>query len=192
MLPPLVTVQDASQLGYCVSQAQIARASARVRGFTKQQITTGTSTHIVIGSKKYLLPQRPVQSITSVTDDQGFTVPSSAYHLDGQFLHLPVCGTPWIANGPFYGGEKGFFRVTYVHGFTTLPDELVELVCSIAQRLEDAPSGLAKGVRTEQAGGETVTWGADAFSAVTDLTTAEKTVLRRIFPALPRSVDLWQ
>ncbi len=192
MLPPLATPQDASQLGYCVSAAQLARASARVRGYTRQTITAGTSTHIVIGKKKFLLPQRPVNSVTLVEDHYGNDVPASAYHLDGQFLHLPVNGAPWIANGPdYYGCDDGFFKVTYTHGFTTLPDELVEVVCSIASRLENAPDGLSMGARTEQAGGETITWGADAFSAVTDLTKAEKDVLRRIFPQLPRSVSLW-
>lgn len=191
MLPPLATPQDATLFGYCVTAPQLARASARVRGFTKQQISLGTSTHIVIGQRKYLLPQRPVVEITEVKDHADFVLPVSAYHLDGQFLHLPVGGTPWIANGPCYGGTKGAFRVTYDHGFEVLPDELIEVVCSIASRLTEQPEGLAAGARTEQAGGETVTWGTDAFAAVTDLTRAEKDVLRRIFPRLPRTVSLW-
>lgn len=191
MLPPLATPQDASQLGYCVTQAQLARASARVRGYTKQTITTATSTHIVIGQRNYLLPQRPVQEIVEVKDHEGRVLPESAYHLDGQFLHLPVCGTPWIANSPSYEGTNGAFRVTYVHGFVTLPDELIEVVCSIANRLENAPDGLSLGARTEQAGGETITWGADAFGAVTDLTRAEKEILSRIYPRRPRTVNLW-
>lgn len=191
MLPPLATPQDAKLLGYCVDAPQLQRASARIRGYTRQEISAGSSTHIVIGQKRYLLPQRPVKSITSVTDHHGNVLPDSAWHLDGQFLHLPVNGTPWIANGPCWGGEKGAFRVTYDHGFDTLPDELVELVCSVANRIQNAPAGLGLGARTEQAGGETITWGADAFGAVTDLTKAEKTVLDRIFPKYVRSVNLW-
>lgn len=164
ILPPLVSASDFTDYGYDPAAAAKANAaSARVRRFTGQQITPGTSTVTLTGSGPWLMPQRPVVEIVDAS--------AGSWRLDGQWLHAG-CGP---------------VTVTYLHGFDPLPDELVELVCSIASRLHGQSDAMAAGVRTEQAGGESVTWGADAWSGTTGLTRPEMEALRRIFPRYPRT-----
>jgi hypothetical protein len=78
--------------------------------------------------------------------------------------------------------QRGRLTVTYLHGFATVPERLVEIVCSIASRMETEPVGLALGARSEGADGEQTTWGVDAYDAVAGLRQSEKDVLDEIFP----------
>jgi hypothetical protein len=164
-LPPLATTTDLVTYGYdTVADAFLYRASARVRRFTRQRITPGTSVVVLHGQGPWLLPERPVREIVSVLDDNGQAV---EHTLNGPFLSAH-CRTP--------------ITVSYDHGFLDLPDGLVELVCSIASRLAQTPSAVAMGARTEQAGSETVTWGAEAYAGTTGLTAEERNALRALFP----------
>lgn len=173
-LPPLVTAADLTAYGYdTVPDGLLARASARVRRYTRQQITPGTSTVTVTGDGPWLLPQRPVTAVVSVTDADGDAV--SDYELRGQWLHSSVCGP---------------LEVAYEHGYDTLPDDLVELVCAIAARLGEMPGAVGAGARTEQSGGESVTWGVEAYTSASGLTRGEQAALNRIYPNRPRSVRL--
>lgn len=172
-LPPLITADDLIEYGYEAAATKIAAASARVRRFTRQQITAGTSTTTLHGLGPWLLPQRPVIEVTAVVDANGSDVD---HELDGQMLKsATVCGP---------------LTVTWDHGFDPLPDGLIELVCAIAARLAGITTAMAAGVRTEQAGGESVTWGADGWSGTTGLTRPEREALREYFPKLPRTVHL--
>ena len=72
----------------------------------------------------------------------------------------------------------------------TYPEPLVELVCSIAYRLASTPDAVTQGVRNEQAGGEQVTWGADAYAGTSSLTSAEMTALDRMYPRMPHTINL--
>lgn len=58
-------------------------------------------------------------------------------------------------------------------------DWLIELTAGVAQRLAgiDPESALAQGVTSEGAGGETVSYGADAWAGVSGLTRGEEGVL---------------
>ncbi len=171
-LPPLATPADATRYGYeNVSEAMLARASARVRRYTGMQITAGTSTVVLSGPGPWRMPQRPVTGITSVTDEHGNP---TAYKLEGQFLAATRCP----------------LTVTYSHGYEELPDALVELVCAIASRMENMPTSVGAGVQTEQAGSETVTWGSQAFASTSGLLPSEEAALDRMFPTLPRTVWL--
>lgn len=173
ILPPLVTEQDFTDYGYdpaAVSKA--AAASARVRRFLGQQVTPGTSTVTVPGTGPWLLPQRPVTAVTSVVDGNGAAV---TWSLNGSWLHSTACGP---------------LAVTYAHGFNQLPDELVELVCAICVRLAAIPDAMAAGVRSEQAGGESVTWGADGWAGTTGLTRPEMEALRKLYPVYPKTTIL--
>lgn len=170
ILPNLVTTQDFTDYGYDpAAAAKAASASARVRRFLRpQQITAGTSTTTVTGDGPWLLPQRPVREVTSVTDANDSDI---TYTMDGPWLSSDSCA-PLI--------------VAYDHGFETLPDTLVELVCAIAVRLAAIPTAMAVGARTEQAGGESITWGADGWAGTTGLTRPEMEALRKIYPVYPR------
>lgn len=170
VLPDLVTTQDFTDYGYDPAAAvKAAAASARVRRFLRpQHITAETSTITLTKDGPWLLPQRPVRAVTSVTID-GAEV---AYELDGSWLSSEYCAP---------------LTVVYDHGFTVLPDDLVELMCAICVRLAAIPTAMAAGARSEQAGGESITWGADGWAGTTGLTRPEMEALRKIYPVYPRT-----
>lgn len=174
-LPPLATAEDLAEYGYPAdAENLLARASARVRRYTGQLITAGTST-VELPGRPYRLLQAPVTAVTSVA-----AVP------DGNALsyRLGAAGVLYV-----YGCD-GPITVEYDHGYEILPDGLIELVCSIAARLASTPEGMLAGARTEQAGGESITWGTDAYSGATGLTSTEKAELDRLFPKLPFTIWL--
>lgn len=172
-LANLAAQADATAYGYgTIASAMFARASARVRGYTGQTISAATQT-ITGRGPVILLPERPVNTITSVTDvsDTANTalLTSDEYTVrSGGVLEVPG-----------YGGN---LRVVYTAGWATLPDELIELVCGVAARLSEVNLDVAVGVQQETGGSESVTYGFDSFNAISELTTGEKRVLDRIFP----------
>lgn len=174
MLPSLCTVAEAAELGYTVSAPDLARASARMRGYSGQTITDSSST-ISARAGAIVLPQQPARAVTAITrGDETIT----DFELAGQILNIGHCRI----------GEP--VTVTYTHGFLTVPDELKDLCASIAARLAALPTGAAAGVQSESGGNESVTYGFDAFRGVADLVTAEKDRLARFFPPLPGVIAL--
>lgn len=174
MLANLADQTDATAYGYgTIPAAMFARASARVRGYVRQQITAGTST-ITVRGPVVLLPERPVNSVTAIVDT--FTDPDEPYTLEADEWHLRVGG---LLETPNFGGN---LEVTYTHGFTDVPDELIELVCGVAARLDGVNPAAASGVQQETGGSESVTFGFDSYNAISELSTGEKRVLDRLFP----------
>lgn len=172
---------DATAFGYgTIATAYFARASARVRGYVRQQITAGTST-ITVRGPIVVLPERPVTAITSVKDISDL---DDEYTLEDDEWVLRSGG---VLETPNFGGN---LEVTYSHGFATVSDELKEVVCGIASRLSTIPSAASTGVQQESAGSESVTFGFDSYKAIADLTAGEKAVLDRLFPKLPNVVVL--
>lgn len=168
----LASSADLIAFGYPATAAtQLVRASVRVRAYAKQDIAAGTST--VDTRFPFLLPQRPVTAITSVVvvsdDGSVATLGTTDYHLEGQKL---ICD----------GYRDQLLRITYAHGFATIPDELKEVVCAVANRLASAPAGLMSGIQSESADGESISYGSDAFGGVAELTSGEKRVIDRLFP----------
>jgi hypothetical protein len=100
------------------------------------------------------------------------------YTLDGAYLAMDP--------------RHGKVDVTYTHGFLNVPAEIAELVCAVAYRMSTIPAGLRKGIQSEGADGQQVTWGSSAYAGVADLTPDEKGVIDRFFPARKtgRSVDI--
>lgn len=73
--------------------------------------------------------------------------------------------------------------------------ELREHMCAIAARMAATSSSADKGdllagVRSQASGTESVTWGAEAYAGVSDLTTGEKSRLDEMFPVLPRTASV--
>lgn len=173
MLPTLASTADAAMFGATVSPEVLARASVRVRAYTGQQISSGSSTVTLRGSVARL-PQRPVRSVTSVVDEDGQTIPTSDWTLlAGGLLEVPT---------------TGLVTVTYDHGFLVVPDEVIELVVTIAARLSATDPSLAGGVTQEQSGSASQTFGVDAWRGLSSLTAEEKRALDRLFPRLPHTV----
>jgi hypothetical protein len=173
-LANLATQADATAYGYgTIAAAMFARASARVRGYIRQDITAGTST-ITVRGPVVLLPQRPVTEVTSIVDND--TDPDNPYTLEADEWRLRNGG---FLETPKFGGN---LEVTYSHGYATLPDELIELVCGVAARLSEVNPAAAAGVQQETGGSESVTYGFDSYNAISELSTGEKRVLDRLFP----------
>lgn len=180
-LTNLANQADATAFGYgTITGGYFARASARIRGYTRQTITAGTST-ILARAPIVQLPERPVTSVTSVTD---VSDANSTYLLSENEYTLRAGG---VLEVPNYGGN---LEIVYEHGFATLPDELLELVCQVASRMSATPDAVASGAVQETGGSESVSYGLAAFNATSDLTDGEKRVLDRIFPKLAGVVVL--
>lgn len=179
MLPPLVSVEEATQLGFDLTETALTRASIRIRGYLRQMITVDTST-IVARGPIFRLPERPVQEVHSVTSadhDDNRDVP---YRLDGSLIRVDTLGR---------------VQVVYTHGYAKLPDELVELTCQAAERIEAAtnsPTGrdVAAGIRSESVGPYSIGFGWDAYKAQSGLAAGEKETLRRYFPNLPNPITV--
>ena len=175
MLSPLATVADAAAFGLTVAEASLLRASTRVRGYVDQQITFGTST-VVLPESNRRLPQRPVIAVTSVVDEDGVTLTD---------------GTDWeLVGDRIETGARGRLTVTYSHGLIDLPDELIELVCTVAARIGNMPAELQTGVQQQGAGPFQTTYGFDSHKAASGLTQGEKDVLNRLWPRLPRTLTM--
>jgi len=176
-MPALSALADqtaATSYGYgTIASGMFARASARVRGYTRQTISAATST-ITARGPVVVLPQLPVNTISSVTDVSDPDVPVALTNDD---WHLRAGG---VLEVPAYGGN---LEIVYTHGWATLPDELIELVCAVASRMANSSAAAASGVQQETGGSESVTFGFDSYNAIAELTTGEKRMLDRIFPS---------
>lgn len=167
LLPSLATTFDAEAFGLTVSSEALLRASTRVRSFTGQQISAGSST-VTLRGPVSRLPQRPVVSVTSVVDSEDVAV---EYTMNGSQITAE---------------STDVLTVMYEHGYADgeVPDAVVEAVCTIAARLEGASAALTQGVTQEQSGSASQTFGMDAFRAVSGLTSEEKVILKGLFPRL--------
>ena len=175
MLPALASPGDALAFGLTVTYEALMRASARIRGHVRQQITYGTST-VALPESSRRLPERPVLSVESVLDADGVAL---------------VEGTDWeLVGDRIESSRRGRLTVTYVHGMTDLPDDLVEVVCSAAYRLDSIPAALVAGTQQEGTGPWQHTYGFDSHKGTSGLTAGEKEVLARYWPRLPRTIPL--
>ena len=65
-------------------------------------------------------------------------------------------------------------------------DSLIEIVCSVAARIQsDIGTTRDTAIASESSDGVSVTFGFDAYQAVSDLASAEMRRIDRIFPRLP-------
>ena len=173
---------DATGYGYgTIAAGYFARASARVRSFAKSRgVSLDPNTYTVtMRGPSGRLPNRPVRSITSVSDVE---IPSDPVALDSDLWTLRTGG---VLEVPLYGGN---LSVVYAGGYLTVPDEVVELVCAIASRMANTAAAASTGVQQETGGSESVTFGFDSYSGISDLTTGEIRSLGRMFPLLPSLV----
>jgi hypothetical protein len=177
---PLATQADAVRLGYTLAAGRememLARASARIRRVAGQQISSTTSTvRYTVENGMVTLLSPPVTAVTSVVklaEDGGATL--TGWRWDGG---TRVHCIPWC----------GQVNITYTHGLVTSPDELVDLVCSVASRLGAASdgSGMEAGVRSESIDDYSVTYAAEALTMASDLLEGEKEALRQILGSPP-------
>lgn len=187
MLPLVVDTDVTSRLGRSLSGSEglrlpglIADASAKVRNFTGQEITQRESTdriRVTARDGHIRLPQYPVSAVASVT-----SVESSAgipFFWDG--ISLWGWGRYPQSNieAPFYNRSRRHgivVDVTYTHGYDTVPDDIVGVVCNIVTRAIGAVPDQS-GITNESFEGYSYTLGAAAAAGGLGLLPAEREIL---------------
>lgn len=165
----LATPEDCIRFGKgTVSEGSLRTASARARNFTGQHISTKLQT-VIAGGTRIKLPGRPVRSVTSVTDPRGN--PLTHRLQPGGVLLMD-----WL---PSFGDVA---TITYTSGWDVVPDRIVEIICTIAARIEEVSPALSGGLQQATVGSETQGFGWDSFKGVGDLVSSEKDALARLFP----------
>jgi hypothetical protein len=205
-LPPLANFANAQNLGYdCGSDDQadimLRRASVRIRSYTRQIITRVTddvrtqrpSGGIVV------LTQRPADKPTLVQVDDGFghvvTIP--VYDWNGRkirCLHvLPQSAVNALllryALPPGYWSSWAYAClctarqafITYSHGFTVVPDDVLAITCSVAERIANTTPGAEYGMRSMSLGDYGETYNADSLATAGGLLPGERRTLDEIF-----------
>lgn len=124
---------------YARADALLKDASASVRRYTGQDFTeTDSTVTLKVRNGRVRLPQRPVTAVASVLDANGNTV-----------NHTWLDGDEWVTVGSnvfdswaFEPWRNGYSKVTvtYTHGYETIPDEIIGVVCQIAARAYGRPA----------------------------------------------------
>jgi hypothetical protein len=166
MAPPLATIEDLEALlGRDLTAAEAARAPAllasaseRVRAFTGQSFDPVVDDVVVLRPVGTLLrlPQRPVTAVTAVVAIGGQPtlpdVPLSGWTWDGADL-VDIGGLDRVVvNLPewwYDSGGPNTYRVTYSHGYATIPAFIVDLVAGMVLRTLTAPS-MVEGLVSDQ------------------------------------------
>jgi hypothetical protein len=158
----------AARLGRDLTQAELLRlpallqdASAKVRNYTGRTFTQAeTTVRLRVNNGRVKLPQRPVVSITSVkmlNRDGTVGTTLAGWFWDG-LAEIATASPSQIANGPWFPNDRyRIVEVTYTHGYSTVPADVLAVVCSIATRAlgrkpEDA------GLTSESIGGGDYTY----------------------------------
>lgn len=141
-------------------EALLADASALVRSYTGQSFTLVEDDEVVLPAigGAITLPQRPVIEVTRVVAIGGsealpdFTLVDWLYdEVDTIRIGEGAC----IINLPQAWwddeGYPGTYRVTYSHGYASVPADVLSVVCGMALRPLTAPT-LAGGVVSETVG----------------------------------------
>lgn len=205
-MTPLATITDLQgRLGRTLAGDELTRAnlllidaSAKVRGYTRQQITQSTSTDLcrlyggtmtddsnLSGEDTFTetlwypavvrLPQRPVTAVTAVVDLDGNAL---AFRWDGGQL-IGTMGAP--------------VKVTYEHGWAVgdpVYDTVTAVVCSIVGRaLGRSPED--GGIQQESIAGYAYTVGAVGAAGALGLLPDEKETLSEIRGRRARAIGLY-
>jgi hypothetical protein len=175
----LAAQADATAYGYgTIAAGYFARASARVRLFaTSRGYSLDDGTFTVVGrGPSVQLPNRPVLTITSVTDVED-TSNTTLLTTDEWVLR-----SGGVLEAPAYSGN---LSIVYTAGTATLSDGMVEFVCAVASRMANTLAAVGSGAQQETGGSESVTYGFDSYSGISDLTKGELASLSRMFPPTP-------
>lgn len=152
-LPPLATAADLAAAGATGTdealEMALRRASARVRRYTRQDITfvSGETLDLPGGERVLRLPQYPlvvdganpltVVELADFSSIEWTALENRDYTRLGNEL---IRGYPWQAPTRLMGWPwnraQGIWapkvRVTYSHGYTDIPDDIVDVVVDLA------------------------------------------------------------
>lgn len=204
-LPPLVTVNDVTERlpsGITIEDGRVAAlirdASASVRRFAKQDFTLGTTTQDIrpIGYR-LKLPQRPVLDVISIQlklpgSQTGVYTAIPAWYWDGSDEVWLVDGSTIVNLAEEVISALKWMtpvcRVTWQHGYTVIPDDIIGVVCSMITRVVTAP-GLG-GVISETVGEYSYRLSDAAAQGPMTLTDSEKAILREYQPKGTKTIEL--
>lgn len=140
--------------------AYLADASAKIRRYTRQDFTTGSSTVILrpVGTK-IRLPQIPVTSITSVKalliNSLRIVLPEGLWVFDGIDQIDVSSSYDFIINLPDLEWAGTYapdtYEVVYDHGDNTVPDDVIAVCCGMVLRVLITASPV-EGMSTEHIG----------------------------------------
>lgn len=169
-LPPLAIVDDiTNRLGRLLNETEQQRvpwllfdASTQIRRYCRKDFLFHEGDVIDIkGDGACLkLPYRPVTEVTSVVAISGRAdlpdIPVSWYLFDGvDEISIAEASASGVVNLPEawydFGAYPGTFRVTYSHGYSAYPDEVVSVCANAVIAVLLAPT-MAAGVIGESVG----------------------------------------
>lgn len=125
------------------AEALLADASAKVRNYTRQTITRvlDDTVYLEATDDQWLyFPERPVVSVSSIVVG-GAPLSPELYYFQSDALYRY---DGW--SGRFYGStgvwnQPDTIQVTYTHGWDSVPDDIVMVVCKLAQASWTNPQG---------------------------------------------------
>ena len=175
-LPALATTDDMATYGYTApanASAMLARASARIRLAAGHQVITAETSSVSFPPSRercLKLWQVPVTAVHSVVLDDGTSLTD----------YVVVGNEVWLSHIDRAGIPQGV-TVTYDHGYTTLPDELIELTCAVAMRLSGTKPDRDPAIQAQTVGDVSQTLNAGAGDYASRLLPGEEATIRRIF-----------
>lgn len=166
-------------------QAALNRASALVRGYTRQTFEQVIDDAVTLRADGDIirLPQRPVLSVKSVKAlgfDAVPDIPIAGFYWDGLDT-IDLRGVGAVINLPSWWEDTNYstFQVTYSHGYAVVPEDIVSLVAGMV-----ANAFLVAGVGTGVPGVQRETIGnysyglADGVTAAVSLSADDKELLQ--------------
>lgn len=202
-LPPLIAPADVIArlpstfaIETTRATALITDASATIRRISKQDFTINQST---VGIRpigyKLILPQRPVTSV----DNIAIRLPNSVTLVNIPGWYWDGSDEVWLTDGGsiINLAEEILFAMrwqtpicytTYTHGYTTIPDDIVGVACSMVIRILTAP-GLG-GVISETVGEYSYRLSDAAAQGTMGVTDAEKKILESYLPRRTSTAEL--
>lgn len=193
-LDPLATTDDLDVRGVDITDtakvtAMLDAASAAIRDAAGSTISLETSTITIPGSsEEYLLLPGLVRSVTSISVDGtalttgDYTVVGSQVWRFGGWQSRLTSETSFFLPADRY--RPGLVTVTYVHGYTEVPADIVDLCCDLATAgLLGNPSAADPRVTSESVDDYRVGFatGDDAVASVFELPERTKAWLRQRF-----------
>ena len=131
-------------------------ASGMVRDYLHQDIDYKANEVVTLdplNGSYVLLPQLPVVDVTKleIYVDGAWSIVASGFYTVSRAMGM-IAGKP--GNGIDFPSDPETWRVTYSHGYETVPDTIIGVVCGVAARAYTEPTS----VSSESLGGYSVSY----------------------------------
>ena len=157
-----IDITTDAQVAAC--ERAIAEASAAIRNYCNQYIELVEDDTITLdsyGKSALILPETPVVSVSEVVEDDETLTADDDYKL-GQWGILHRMNTTWAS------GIQNI-EITYTHGYTTIPDDVIAVCVRAASRayqagLKTAESDGVPGIASTTLGDYSVSYAGESAS----------------------------